>query len=48
PSAPRAHEILSYDPAPRAERRGASERARQAGRVRAISPQAGPDEGGAR
>ena len=43
----RGQEILCYDPAPPAERRGALERALQACPVRAISLQAGPDDGGA-
>ena len=41
------HEILFYDPAPPAERRGAIERAVQACPVRAISLQARPDDGDA-
>jgi len=43
----RGHEILFYDPTPPAERRGAIERAVQACPVRAISLQAGPDDGDA-
>jgi ferredoxin len=39
----RGHEILFYDPAPPADRRGAVERAVEAGPVRAKSHQAGPD-----
>jgi ferredoxin len=41
------HEILVYDPAPPAGRRGAIERAVQACPVRAISLQAGADDGDA-
>lgn len=41
----RGHEILFYDPAPPAAQRGAIERAMQACPVRAISLQAGPDDG---
>lgn len=43
----RGHEILFYDPAPPADRRGAVERAVEACPVRAISFQAGPDDGDA-
>jgi ferredoxin len=43
----RGHEILFYDPAPPAARRGAIERAVQACPVRAISLQAGADDGDA-
>ena len=41
----RGHEILFYDPAPPAARRGAIERAVQACPVRAISLQTGADDG---
>ncbi|WP_091720175.1 ferredoxin [Methylobacterium phyllostachyos] len=41
----RGHEILFYDPAPAAARRGTIERAVQACPVRAISLQAAPDDG---
>ena len=41
----RGHEILFYDPAPPATRRGAIERAVHACPVRAISLQAGADDG---